>query len=65
MIEAVKGLCDFLGSVSSQQKFAVTEVKALSMSQLSNRPCLSSWADCVTALGLISVMAPFLQLSLI
>ena len=31
----VRGVCNFLGSVSSQQKFEVTNVKALGASQLS------------------------------
>ena len=38
-------MCNFLGSVSSQQKFEATDVKALNVSQLSDRPCLSSWID--------------------
>ena len=38
----MSGECDLLGSVSSQQKFEVTDVKALGMSQLSDRPCYSS-----------------------
>ena len=38
------GECNFLGSVSSQQKFEATDVKALGqkVSQLSDRPCYSS-----------------------
>ena len=32
----VRGVCNFLGSVSSQQKFEVTDVKALGVSQLSD-----------------------------
>ena len=59
MIEALRGVCNFLSSVSSQQKFEVTELKALGVSQFSNGPCLSSWTDCVTALGQISVTAQF------
>ena len=40
----VRGVCNFLGSVSSQQKFEVTDVKALrqNVSQPSDRPCYSS-----------------------
>ena len=34
--------CNLLGSVSSQQKFEVTDIKALGMSQLSDRPCYTS-----------------------
>ena len=30
----VRGMCNFLGSVSSQQKFEATDVKALGVSQL-------------------------------
>ena len=59
MIEAARGVCNFLSSVSSQQKFEVTELKALGVSQLSKGPCLSSWTDCVTALRQISVTAQF------
>ena len=58
----VLGVCNFLSSVSSQQKFEVTDIQALGMSQLSKRPkrsCLSSQIDCVTALGKISVTAQF------
>ena len=36
----VGGVCNFLGSVSSQQKFEVTDVKALCVSQLSDRSVL-------------------------
>ena len=36
--------CD-LGSVSSQQRFEVIDVKALGMSPLSDSPCYSSWTD--------------------
>ena len=39
------GECNFLGSVLSQQKFEVTDVKALGMSQLLDRPCHSSRID--------------------
>ena len=40
----VRGVCNFLGSVLSQQKFEVTDVKDLgqNMSQLLDRPCHSS-----------------------
>ena len=41
----VRGVCNFLGSVSSQQKIGATDVKALSMSQLLDRLRLSSWTD--------------------
>ena len=41
----LKGVCNFLSSVSSQQKFEVTDVKALGVSQLSDRLCLSSQKD--------------------
>ena len=43
----VGGVCNFLGSVSSQQKFEVTDVKALgqNISQLSDRLCHSSQTD--------------------
>ena len=37
--------CNFLGSVSSQQKFEAMDVKALGMSELSDRPCYSSRTD--------------------
>ena len=37
--------CDLLGSVSSQQRFEVIDVKALGMSPLSDSPCYSSWTD--------------------
>ena len=46
----VRGVCNFLSSVSSQQKFEAMDIKALSVSQLS---------DSVSALGKISVTAPF------
>ena len=46
----LSGECNLLGSVSSQQKFEATDVKALSMSQLSDRLCY-------IALGQISVTA--------
>ena len=32
----VRGVCNFLGSVSSQENFEVTDVKALGVSQLSD-----------------------------
>ena len=38
----VSGKCNLLGSVSSQQKFEATDIKALSASQLLDRPCYSS-----------------------
>ena len=38
----VRGMWNFLGCVSSQQKFEVTDIKALVVSQLSDRPCYSS-----------------------
>ena len=34
---SVRGVCNFLGSVSSQQNFEATDVKALGASQLSDR----------------------------
>ena len=56
----VRGVCHFLGSVSSQQKSEVMDVKALGASQLS---------DSVAALGQISITAlcysSMLQLSFI
>ena len=55
----VAGVCDFLSSVLSQQKFEATDVKALDVSQLSERPCLNSRTDCATAPGQISVTANF------
>ena len=58
----VRGVCDFLGSVSSQQKFEASDVNAL------DRTCPSSQTDCVIALcsgtdhvialGQINVTAP-------
>ena len=36
----VREVCDFLSSVSSQQKFEGMDVKALGMSQLSDRSVL-------------------------
>ncbi|CAI9167132.1 unnamed protein product, partial [Rangifer tarandus platyrhynchus] len=38
----LSGECNLLGSVSSQQKFEATDVKALGVSQLSDRLCYSS-----------------------
>ena len=38
----VRRVCNFLGSVLSQQKFEATDVKALSVSQLLDTLCLSS-----------------------
>ena len=43
----VRGVCNFLGSVLSQQKFEATDIKALSASQL---------LDSVTALCYSSVL---------
>ena len=37
--------CNFLGSVSSQQKFEAMDVKALSMSQLLDSLCYTSQTD--------------------
>ena len=37
--------CNLLGSVSSQQKFEATDIKALGTSQLLDSPCYSSWID--------------------
>ena len=37
--------CDLLGSVSSQQRFEVMDIKALSSSQLLDNPCYSSRID--------------------
>ena len=54
-VDIVRGVCNFLSYISSQQKFEVTDVKALSMSQHSDRPCLSSLGQTVSALGQISV----------
>ena len=39
-VDDVKGVCNFLGSASSQQKFEVTDVKPLGMSQLLDRSVL-------------------------
>ena len=58
----ITGLCNFLGSVLSQQKFEEMVVKAFrqNMSQFSDRPCYSSQvSDSVIALGQISVIALF------
>ena len=41
----VSGECDLLDSVSSQQRFEVTDVKALGASLLSDSLCYSSWTD--------------------
>ena len=49
------GECNLLGSVSSQQKFEVTDVKALGVSQLSDTLQYSFW---LSGLGQISVTAP-------
>ena len=45
-VRHVSGVCNFLGSVSSQQKFEATD------------QCYSPLTDQVTALGQISVTAP-------
>ena len=37
--------CSLLSSVSSQQRFEVMDIKALSVSQLSDSPCYSSRTD--------------------
>ena len=39
----ISGECNLLGSVLSQQKFEASDIKSLGMSQLSDRPCYSSW----------------------
>ena len=39
----LSGECNLLCSVSSQQKLEATDVKALGLSQLSDRPCYRSW----------------------
>ena len=41
----MSGECNLFGSVSSQQKFEVTDVKALGASQPSESPCYSSRTD--------------------
>ena len=43
----IRGVCNFLSSVSSQQKFEAADVKALgqTMSKLSDRLCYSSQTD--------------------
>ena len=52
----VRRVCNFLGSILSQQKFELTDVKALSTSQLSDSvTALCSWTDAVIALQQISV----------
>ena len=38
----LSGECNLLGSVSSQQRFEATDIKALGVSQISDRPCYSS-----------------------
>ena len=50
--KAMSGECMLLGSVSSQQRFGVTDIKALGAS-------LGSWTNCVTALRQISATALF------
>ena len=39
----MSGAFNLLGSVLSQQKLETTDVKALGVSQLSGKPCYSSW----------------------
>ena len=39
----LSGKCILLVSVLSQQIFEATDIRALCMSQLSDRPCFSSW----------------------
>ena len=51
----MSGECMLLGSVSSQQRFRVTDIKALGTSQLSGL----SWTNHVIALRQISVTALF------
>ena len=41
----MSGECDLLGSVSSQQKFEVTDIKALGTSQLLDSMYYSSWKN--------------------
>ena len=41
----LSGECNFLGSVSSQQRFEAMDIKALGASQLSDSPCYSSLTD--------------------
>ena len=41
----MSGECNLLGSVSSQQRFAATDIKALGVSQLLDSLCYSSWTD--------------------
>ena len=41
----MSGECILLGSVSSQQKFEATDIKALGASQLLDNPCYSSQTD--------------------
>ena len=38
----VSGECNLLGSVLSQQKFEVKDIRALGVSQLTDRPCYNS-----------------------
>ena len=52
LVISVSGECNLLCSVSSQQKFEVMDIKALGVSQLSDRP------DSVIALRQISVTVP-------
>ena len=41
----VSGECDLLDSVSSHQRFEVTDVKALGASLLSDSLCYNPWTD--------------------
>ena len=41
----MSGECNLLSSVLSQQKFEVTDVKAVGRSMLSDSPCYSSWTN--------------------
>ena len=41
----VRGVCNFLSSVSSEQNFEEKDIKALGVSQLLDRPILSSGTD--------------------
>ena len=41
----VSGKCNLLGSVSCQKIIEATDIKALGMSQLLDRPCYNSWVS--------------------
>ena len=41
----VSGKCNLRGSVSCQKIIEVTDIKALGMSQLLDRPCYNSWVS--------------------